>query len=91
MVTRMYIIMVYDVGVERVSKILEIGRRYLTWVQNSVFEGEITDANFRRLKIQIHSVIDVNHDSVSFYILRTTKYFRKETIGKIKGEPTTFL
>jgi len=46
----MFVIMVYDVGAERLPKVLSIGRRYLTWIQNSVFEGEISDANFARAR-----------------------------------------
>jgi len=87
----MYVIMVYDIGVERVTKVLKIGRRYLTWIQNSVFEGEITEANLIRLKSQLTKVIDLEKDSIIFYILRTTSYTRKETLGRIKGEPTQIL
>jgi CRISPR-associated protein Cas2 len=82
----MYIIMVYDIGEERVAKVLKIGRKYLTWIQNSVFEGEITEANLIRLKKQLMKVIDREKDSIIFYILRTTAYIKKETLGKIKGE-----
>jgi len=78
--------MVYDIGEERVAKVLKIGRKYLTWIQNSVFEGEITEANLIRLKKQLMKVIDREKDSIIFYILRTTAYIKKETLGKIKGE-----
>lgn len=87
----MYVIMTYDVGVERVNKVLKIGRKYLTWVQNSVLEGEISNPNLQRLKNQISKTINKNHDTVTFYMLRTTKYLKKETIGTTKGEPTTIL
>ncbi|MEM2109105.1 MAG: CRISPR-associated endonuclease Cas2 [Candidatus Odinarchaeota archaeon] len=87
----MYLIMVYDVGEERLIKVLGIGRRYLTWVQNSVFEGEISEANFIKLKNNLTKAIDKNHDSVTFYMLRTTAYMRKETLGIVKGESTTIL
>nr|MDO8081520.1 CRISPR-associated endonuclease Cas2 [Candidatus Freyarchaeota archaeon] len=87
----MYIIMAYDVGVERVNKVLQIGRKYLTWVQNSVLEGEISNSNFQRLKNQISETINKDHDMVTFYMLRTTKYFKKETIGTTKGEPATII
>jgi len=83
--------MTYDVGVERLNKILKLGRQYLSWVQNSVLEGEITEANLLRLMSQVAKVIDKEADSVTFYILRTTKYLRKKTIGIVKGEPTTIL
>ena len=43
----MYIILVYDIasvnrGDKRVGKMLKHCRKYLNWIQNSVFEGEIT-------------------------------------------------
>jgi CRISPR-associated protein Cas2 len=86
----MYVIMAYDVGVERVAKALKIARKYLTWIQNSVLEGEITDANFMKLKYEIAEIMEEG-DSVTFYVLRTTEYMRKETLGTIKGEPTTII
>jgi CRISPR-associated protein Cas2 len=86
-----YVIMVYDIGVERVGKVLNLSRRYLTWVQNSAFEGDLSEASFIRLKHLLLKVIDKNKDSVTFYILRTTAYMRKETLGITKGEPVTML
>ena len=35
-----YFIAVYDINVKRGPKMLKLFRRYLNWVQNSVFEGE---------------------------------------------------
>ncbi|MCR6692161.1 MAG: CRISPR-associated endonuclease Cas2 [archaeon YNP-LCB-003-016] len=87
----MYVIVVYDVNVQRVDAVLKTCRRYLTWVQNSVLEGEITEANFLRLKHQLSKIIDKERDSITFYILRTTAYMKRETLGAIKGEPTTVL
>jgi CRISPR-associated protein Cas2 len=83
--------MVYDVNIKRVSKVLKISRMYLTWVQNSVLEGEITEANFMKLKKRLDEVIDKKEDTITFYILKTTTYMRKETIGIIKGETTQTL
>lgn len=87
----MFVIMVYDVGEERLPKVLSIGRRYLTWIQNSVFEGEISNANFIRLKDKLSKVIDKEHDTVTFYILRTTAYMEKENLGIVKGERATII
>jgi len=50
--------MVYDVGEKRVAKVLKISRKYLYWVQNSVFEGEISESNLRRLKHELKKVIN---------------------------------
>ncbi|MEM4406979.1 MAG: CRISPR-associated endonuclease Cas2 [Candidatus Methanomethylicaceae archaeon] len=87
----LYVIMVYDVGAERVARVLKVARCYLHWVQNSVLEGELTPGNFERLKAEVSDVIDQEKDSVTFYILRTTKYLTKVTIGTVKGVPEIFL
>ena len=87
----MYVILVYDVGVERLEKVLKTCRKYLTWIQNSVFEGEITEANLIKFKHQLLRIIDQEKDSITFYMLRTTTYMRKETIGVVKGEFTQIM
>ncbi|MDM7461383.1 MAG: CRISPR-associated endonuclease Cas2 [bacterium] len=87
----MYVIMVYDVNVARVQKVLKTGRKYLTWVQNSVFEGELTEAQLARLQRALLKIIDPNEDSVLFYLLRSTAYLERRTLGVSKNEPTQFL
>lgn len=87
----MYVIMVYDVNTARVQKVLKTGRRYLTWVQNSVFEGEITEAKLARLISSLRKIIDPAEDSVLFYILRTDAYSERRTLGVVKNEPTQFI
>lgn len=89
MVIIMYVIMVYDVGVERVAKVLKIGRKYLTWIQNSVLEGQITDANLIRLKEEINSVIE-KEDSVILFSFKA-KYELKVVLGISKNEPDIFV
>jgi CRISPR-associated protein Cas2 len=37
----MYVILVYDMGEKRVSKMMKHCRKYLNWIQNSVFEGKL--------------------------------------------------
>ena len=44
----MYIVLVYDIGEERVARIMKVCRKYLNHIQNSVFEGEISVANFKK-------------------------------------------
>jgi CRISPR-associated protein Cas2 len=77
--------MVYDVNEKRVNKVLKIGRKYLDWIQNSVLEGEITEAKFEKLKLELKKVIKDDEDSVVFYILRTTMYSKREILGQTKG------
>lgn len=81
----MFVIMVYDIGVKRVAKVLKLSRKYLYWVQNSVFEGEISEANYKKLKMELVHIIEEDEDSIIFYTFRTTKYSKRETMGIKKG------
>jgi CRISPR-associated protein Cas2 len=81
----MFVILVYDVNVSRVGKVLKISRRYLTWVQNSVLEGELTEATLRALRNELARVINPKEDSVLFYILGNEKYAKREIMGIRKG------
>jgi CRISPR-associated protein Cas2 len=77
--------MMYDVNVKRVGKMLKKSREYLNWVQNSVFEGELTDSKLEKMKVALRKIMDEEEDSVIIYTLRTTKYSNKEIIGKKLG------
>ncbi|MDK2856486.1 MAG: CRISPR-associated protein Cas2 [Bacillota bacterium] len=81
----MFVIEVYDVSQKRVAKVLKISRKYLYWVQNSVLEGEITDAYFQMLKAELARVINNEEDSIIFYTFRSTKYSERESMGIVKG------
>lgn len=87
----MYVLIVYDIGVERVSKIHKFLKRYLHWVQNSVFEGELTDAQIEEVKNGLRARIDKELDSVLFYISRDQKWLKKETLGSEKNTTSNFI
>lgn len=81
----LFAILVYDFNVKRVSKALKITRKYLNWVQNSVFEGEISVANLTKLKIELKKLMNFNEDSVIIYTFRSLKYSERIEIGLKKG------
>lgn len=81
----MFIILVYDFGEKRVGKALKICRKYLHWVQNSVFEGEISKANLVKLKKELENIMRAEEDSVIIYQFRSLKYSKREIIGLEKG------
>ncbi|MBN1694283.1 CRISPR-associated endonuclease Cas2 [candidate division WOR-3 bacterium] len=87
----MYLILVYDIEEDRVAKVLKTCRKYLNWIQNSVFEGEITKAKLEELKADLKEIIEKDKDSVVFYKMRTTKYLNKEIMGKEKSEISSFI
>ena len=77
----MYIILVYDIGEKRVQKIHKILKRYLNWVQNSVFEGELTGGKFEAMKIELKKKMVQDEDSMIIYTLGSLKYSGREIIG----------
>lgn len=81
----MFVILVYDMNVKRVGKALKICRKYLYWVQNSVFEGEILESNLIKLKMELKKLMNPDEDSVIIYSFRTTKYSNIEIMGVKKG------
>lgn len=87
----MYLIMVYDVKVKRVTKVLKTARKYLTWVQNSALEGEITEAKFEKLKSELRKVINRDKDSILFYTFREKTYTSREAMGIEKAKEELIL
>jgi len=60
----MYIILVYDIGEKRVGKMLKLCRKYLNWIQNSVFEGEISEVKLLELKSRAAGIMERNIDHI---------------------------
>ncbi len=87
----MYIIAMYDVGEKRVGKMLKLFRRYLNWIQNSVFEGEITEVKLLELKHQAMLIMDEETDSLIIFKTRQEKWLDKEIVGHERQDLDTFL
>lgn len=81
MVVTVYVVIVYDIKVERVNKVKSFLRRYLFWVQNSVFEGDLTEAEFRILIDGLDNIIDDEEDSIIIYKMMMEESFNREVLG----------
>lgn len=83
----MYILVTYDVdttsreGARRLRCVAKACMDYGQRVQNSVFECEVTDAQYCLLKERIKSIIDMSLDSIRFYLLSKSESRRVEVIG----------
>ena len=86
----MYVILMYDCGEKRVGKMLKLCRRYLNWIQNSVFEGEITEVKLRELKVKAKEIMEAE-DSLIIFSDANSNWLKKEIIGKEKGNTDIFL
>ncbi|GAA4492938.1 CRISPR-associated endonuclease Cas2 [Hymenobacter ginsengisoli] len=87
----MYVILVYDVKQQRVGKLLKLCRRYLHWIQNSVFEGEISDVKLQELLLQAASFLDKEEDSILLFKSRTEQWLEKQVWGRERSPLGSFL
>ncbi|MDA0565209.1 CRISPR-associated endonuclease Cas2 [Streptomonospora sp. S1-112] len=78
----MFVIVVYDTLAERNPRILKLCRRYLHWVQRSVFQGELSAAQHRSLTHSIKDLIDTSYDSVIIYRIQGPHGVQTQTIGQ---------
>ena len=85
----MMILITYDVnticesGKKRLRNVAKACQDYGQRVQNSVFECIVTEAQFLILKARLESIIDLELDSIRFYILGNNWKRRVEYIGKL--------
>lgn len=86
----MYVILVYDMEADRTQKALKIGRRYLTHVQNSVLEGEITEGDLEKLRGEISELLNPG-ESVILYELSSDTLLNRAVYGEDPAEDQQFL
>ena len=70
---------------------LKLCRKYLNWIQNSVFEGEITEVKLKELLFKAKEIMNIEEDSLIIFKSRNEKWLEKEVVGKEKNELDTFL
>jgi CRISPR-associated protein Cas2 len=87
----MYVILVYDFGEKRVGKMLKLCRKYLNWIQNSVFEGEISEVKLKELVNNSKLIMDSTEDSIIIFSNQTGYYMDKKVIGKERMKLDNFL
>lgn len=90
----MYIIVIYDIAKndtysKRYRKIYSICKQYLTHVQNSVFEGDITHAQLKEFSIEISKHINKNSDAFTIFKHSSKKWLDKTYLGKDDFEETS--
>lgn len=92
----MYIILVYDIksddgGPKILSKTFKICKKYLTHIQNSVFEGELSESQLLKLKMELKSVIRDDRDSLIVFKSRHERWIPKEMWGVQDDKMSNFL
>ena len=91
----MYVVLVYDIsktenGQRRWTKIFKICKKYLSHIQNSVFEGEISKVQLTKMQQELKPFIDTELDSVIVFKSRQEKWLDKDFWG-LKDDKTSFM
>jgi CRISPR-associated protein Cas2 len=66
-------------------------RKYLTHVQKSVFEGDITDGQGVLLRREIEAIVDADRDFVIFYSMQDGSRLNRDIITATRDPTDNFL
>lgn len=91
----MYVILVYDILADekgpRISRnTFKICKKYLTHIQKSVFEGNLTELNYMKLKTELNKYIRKDKDSVLVFRSRAERWLEKDYLGLVDDKTSNF-
>lgn len=92
----MYVILVYDIktddyGQKILNKTFKTCKKYLSHIQNSVFEGELSESQILKLKYELNDIIREDVDSVILFKSRSNKWLKKEMWGVQEDKNSNFI
>lgn len=92
----MYVILVYDIkldvdGARVLRNVFKICKKYLTHIQNSTFEGELTLSSLKKMQYELKFWIRKDKDSVLIFKSRESKWLDKEFLGIVDDKTSNFL
>lgn len=95
-VISVYIILVYDIvmdekGKKILPKVFKCCKKYLNHIQNSVFEGVLSEAKLKQLEIDIKKIIRKDVDSVIMFKSRNERWLEKEYWGVKEDNTSMFI
>lgn len=98
----MYMILIYDIDLAEeeekrkadakvMRKVFKICKKYLTHIQKSVFEGELSEVQLIKLKSELKEVLRRDRDSCIVFRAWNNKWMKKEFVTDEVEQITTFL
>ena len=92
----MYVILVYDIktdyeGQRILNRTFKTCKKYLSHIQNSVFEGELSESQVIKLKYELNKIIRQEKDSVILFKSRNEKWLNKEMWGVKEDKTSNFI
>ena len=81
----MYIVISYDISEDkRRTKVHNILKSYGQWVQYSIFECDLTESQYAKLRSRLNKLIKSETDNIRFYFLCACC---KKKVERIGGDP----
>lgn len=92
----MYLVLVYDINLDQkgqkiLRNVFKICKKYLIHIQNSVFEGEMSESQFMEMKIALRGLLREGQDSCMVFKSRNNKWLEKEFLVKEADNTSAFL
>ena len=92
----MYVILVYDIksddgGQKVLNRTFKTCKRYLSHIQNSVFEGELSESQIVKLQYELNDIIRVDKDSIILFKSRNEKWLEKDMWGVSEDKTRSFI
>jgi len=85
-----YIVVVYDMEADRTYKMLKFLRRYLTHVQNSVLEGDVTEGDLEKIRSGVNDILK-SGESTIIYRVSSEKMVERTVFGDDPAADDQFL
>lgn len=85
-----YVVVVYDMEADRTHLLLKFLRRYLTHVQNSVFEGHVTEGDLEEIKHGIDQRLEPGESTI-VYRVSSEKMVDRTVFGEDPAADDRFL
>lgn len=91
----MYVVLIYDIitdegGAKVQRKTFKTCKKYLTHIQKSVFEGNLTELKLMELKKELDKYIRRDRDSFIIFKSRDEKWLNKEFLGVEDDKTSNF-
>jgi len=86
----MYDILADESGPKVSRNVFKICKKYLTHIQKSVFEGNLTEVNYMKLKRELNTYIRRDKDSVLVFKSRHERWLEKDYLGIVDDKTSNF-
>ncbi|WP_110954234.1 CRISPR-associated endonuclease Cas2 [Anaerosinus massiliensis] len=92
----MYMVLVYDIKLDKegpkiLRRVFKTCKKYLTHIQNSVFEGELSESQLLSLKAEVREQLREGIDSCIIFRGRNNIWMKKEFVVQEEDKTSNFI